>query len=284
MQHNKIRLGAPLFKKYNDEDEWITILKQLKYAAAYCPVETETSETEIALYKKAAEENDIIIAEVGAWSNPISINDEERSKAIEKCIKSLELAEQIHANCCVNISGSKHPQIWAAPHKGNLTDDTFNLIVETTRKIIDAVNPSRTFYTLEAMPWAYPDSPDNYLKLIKAIDRKQFGVHLDPVNMISSPQIYFSNGNFIKDCFQKLGPYIKSCHAKDIILKEKTDLPQFNECRPGLGTLNYNVFLTELSKLKNIPLMMEHLKTAKDYKLAANYIRSVGKLNNINIY
>lgn len=283
MQQNKIRLGAPLFKEYNDPDEWVSILKALKYKAAYCPVEINTSESEIKAYKESAKKNNLIIAEVGAWSNPISVNETEKNTAIEKCIKSLELAELIKANCCVNISGTRHPKLWAAPHKDNFTKDTFDLVVETTRKIIDAVNPKQTYYTLEAMPWAYPYSPDTYLKLIKAIDRKQFAVHLDPVNLIFSPQTYFSNGTFIKECFKKLGPYIKSCHAKDIILKEETDLPQFMECQPGHGKLNYKTFLIELSKLKNIPLLIEHLKTAEQYKSATDYIRSVGKLNNISI-
>ena len=68
------------------------------------------------------------------------------------------------------------------------------MIVETIRSIIDAVKPTRTFFTLETMPWAYPDSPDTYLRLFKAIDRKQFAVHLDPVNLVCSPQRYYGNG------------------------------------------------------------------------------------------
>ena len=27
------------------------------------------------------------------------------------------------------------------------------------------------------------------------------------------------SGDVIRDCFAKLGPYIKSCHAKDILLR-----------------------------------------------------------------
>ncbi|GAA4232398.1 hypothetical protein GCM10022291_07170 [Postechiella marina] len=278
---NNVTLGAPLFEDYKSPEQWVSILKRLKYKAAYCPLEIGAKAKDIESYKIAAQDNNIIIAEVGAWSNPISINDKERADAIDKNIKSLELAERIEANCCVNISGTKHPEKWAAPHKDNLTSETFDLIVETTQKIIDAVNPKYTYYTLEAMPWAYPNSINSYLKLIKAIDRKHFAVHLDPVNLISSPEIYFSNGTFIKKCFKKLGPYIKSCHAKDILLKDNCDLPQFIECQPGLGKLNYSSFLKELSKLNNIPLLFEHLKTAEQYKNATNYVRSIGKINNI---
>jgi sugar phosphate isomerase/epimerase len=278
-----VRLGGPVFEKYNDPDEWVSALKRLKYRAAYCPVEVGTEESLIKAYQKAAIDNDIVISEVGAWSNTISLDEKERKDAVDKCIRSLETAELIGANCCVNISGSRNPEYWAGPHEDNLTEDTFDLIVEITRKIIDSVNPSRTYFALEPMPWSYPDSPDNYLRLLKAIERKRFGVHFDPVNMVVSPQIYFKNGDFIRDCFKKLGSNIRSCHAKDITLREDNYIPQLDECRPGLGKLDYNTFLTELAKLRDIPLMMEHLNTAEEYALAADYIRSVGKQNKISL-
>lgn len=281
VENTTIRLGGPVFKKYGNPDEWATALKELNYKAAYCPVQLGASSVEIKLYKKAAQKADIVISEVGAWSNPIDPDDVKSKAALEKCISSLQLADEIGANCCVNISGSRNPEKWAGPHKDNLTSETFDLIVETTRKIIDAVNPKNSFYALETMPWAYPDSVDSYEKLIKAIDRKQFGVHLDPVNLVVSPQVYYQNGEMISEAFKKLGPYIKSCHAKDILLLDDELTPHLPEVRAGLGNLNYAVFLNELSKLKNIPLMLEHLNSAEEYNLAAKYIRGVAKQNNI---
>ena len=122
------------------------------------------------------------------------------------------------------------------------------------------------------MPWIFPESPDAYLRLIKAIDRKSFAVHLDPVNMVVSPSVFFCNGDLIKECFKKLGPYIKSCHAKDLILKQGTYMPQFDEVRPGLGDMDYRVFLAELRNFPEVPLMMEHLQTAEEYREAAKFI------------
>lgn len=271
-----IRFGGPVFEKYYNPDEWISALKKLNYKAAYCPVNPGVSSDEILAYKLAAQNANIIISEVGAWSNPIDPDDIKRNAAIEKCINSLHLADEIGANCCVNISGSRNPEKWAGPHKDNLTSDTFDLIVETTRKIIDAVKPTNSFYTLETMPWCYPDSVDSYERLFNAIDRKQFGVHFDPVNLIISPQIYYKNGEMIKDAFKRGGQFIRSCHAKDILLLDDKLTPHLPEVRAGLGNLNYPVFLKELAKLKNIPLMMEHLSSAEEYNLAAKYIRSVG--------
>ena len=213
-----VRLGANLFDSYGDPGEWLNLLDKEGYRTAYCPVGTEADEQEIRAYEEAARKHDVVISEVGAWSNTLSPDPLEVKNSINKCVRGLQLADQIGARCCVNISGSRNKEHWAGPHKDNLTDQVFDRVVENTRKIIDEVKPTRSFFALEAMPWSFPDSADTYLKLLKAIDRPGFGVHLDPVNMIRSPREFFNNGALIKDMFEKLGPHIKSCHAKDITL------------------------------------------------------------------
>lgn len=271
---NCIRLGGPVFGDFKDPQEWVKAVKAKGYSAAYCPVPPGTDETTVKAFENAARDLNIVISEVGAWSNPISKNEKERTEAIKKCKESLALADLIGAGCCVNISGSRGEK-WDGPHPDNLTSETFDIIVQTTREIIDDVKPVRTFFTLETMPWAFPDSPDSYLELIKAIDRKQFGAHLDPVNMINSPGRYFNNGVFIKECFDKLGPYIRNCHAKDIFLSSNFTV-HLDEVLPGTGGLDYKIFLTELSRLKNVPLMLEHLKKSEEYDQAAGYVRRIG--------
>jgi sugar phosphate isomerase/epimerase len=62
---------------------------------------------EIKAYEKAAKDANILIAEVGAWSNPISPDPKMAKEAFEKCTASLNLADQIGAKCCVNIAGSE---------------------------------------------------------------------------------------------------------------------------------------------------------------------------------
>jgi hypothetical protein len=123
---------------------------------------------------------------------PTQPADHTRQEAVAYCQEQLALADDVGAVCCVNIAGSRG-DLWDGPHADNLTPDTFDLIVETVRQIMDAVKPQRTFYTLETMPWLYPDSADSYLALLKAIDRPRFAVHFDPVNLICSPQRYFGN-------------------------------------------------------------------------------------------
>ena len=273
-RRGSIRLGGPVFEKYKSPREWVEAHKMLGYRAAWCPLEAGAADEEVKAYAEAADKAGLAIAETGAWSNPLSADEKERGAAIAKCRSQLELADRIGARCCVNISGSRGSQ-WDGPDPKNLTEETFEMIVEVTRAIIDGVKPRRTYFTLETMPWAYPDSADSYLRLLKAVDRERFAVHLDPVNLICSPRRYFDNAGLIRDFFARLGPHIKSCHAKDILLQTKLTT-HLDEVLPGAGGLDYGTYLRELSRLDDIPLMLEHLETAEEFQRAAEYIRSVG--------
>jgi sugar phosphate isomerase/epimerase len=262
-----MRLGGPVFDT-KTPDDWAKAHKDAGYSAAgWRDVPSDQTDA----YLQAARDAGLVIAEVYSWCNPMSRDATKRKEAIEKCQSRLAVADRVGARCCVNIAGS-YGQKWDGPCPDDLTDAALNQIVETTRTIIDAVRPTRTFYTLETMPWMYPDSADSYLKLLKAVDRGAMGVHLDPVNIINCPARYFRNDLVIKECFAKLGPYIRSCHAKDILLGRDLTV-HLSEVVPGAGGLAYDVFLTELGKLDpDTPLMMEHMKR-EEFPVAAEFIR-----------
>jgi sugar phosphate isomerase/epimerase len=239
-------------------------------------LDERAGDDEVAAYAEAAREAGIVIAEVGAWSNPMDPDEGRRARAIRLCEARLDLAERIGARCCVNIAGSRGEK-WDGPCADDLTEEAFCLVVETTRRIIDAVKPKRTYYTIEPMPWMYPDSPDSYLRLLKVVDRPACGVHLDPVNMITSPGRFFHNGAFLRECFEKLGPHIRSVHAKDIVLGRGLTV-HLDEVAPGRGELDYRVFLRETDALDpDTPLMLEHLQTEDEYREAADYVRRIAR-------
>jgi len=278
-----MRIGGALFETHTIPNEWALAVTCRGYSAAYCPVGEDASDEAIAEWTKAAERAHVIIAEVGAWgNNPISPDDDVRRSGIEGCCSRLELADRIGATCCVNVSGSRGER-WAGPHEDNLTEDTFALIVDSVREIIDTVAPTRTFYALETMPWLYPDSAQSYLDLLRAIDRDRFAVHLDPVNLVNSPERYYNSGAMIEECFALLGPHVKSCHAKDIVLEDELTL-HMAECRPGAGNLDWRTFVRELGKLDDdIPVMIEHLNDPNEVRAAAAHIRNMAQVEDVAV-
>jgi sugar phosphate isomerase/epimerase len=272
-----VRLGRPFSQTWDSPGEWIATLRREGFRAAYWPLPDDAGDDEVRAYADAAAAADVVIAEVGAWrSNPISPDDAERAAAIAYCAAQLELADRVGARCCVNVAGSRGGE-WDAPHPDNLSEDTFALIVDSARAIVDAAQPRRTFFTLEPMPWIIPDSPDRYLALLEAIGRERFAVHLDPTNMINTPARYFDNAGFLRECFDKLGPHIKCCHAKDVTMSGELPV-HIAEVIPGRGTLDYEVLLREMDRLDpDTPILVEHLTQDEEYREAAGHVRAVAK-------
>ena len=267
-----MRFGAPIFDDYKDAEEWALAHKKYGYNAAYCPIGSGQLDLKDE-YIKAAEKHDIIIAEVGAWSNPMSPNSDERNKAIAHCKSQLHLADEVGANCCVNIAGNLG-EPWDGHSPENFTKKAFDMIVETTRDIIDSVNPKRTFYTVEMMPWMYPYDEDSYLELLRAIDRKRFAVHLDVVNIINSPVKYYDTPRIIKSCFAKLGSYIKSIHVKDITMTQMMTT-HLDEVMLGEGNFCHRTLVEEVRKCDSaLPMMLEHLPSKEDYIKAGEYFKN----------
>lgn len=272
-----MRIGGAIEKSYGNPEEWIKLVKELGYRAVLAPIDYSASNEEKRSYIQCAKEQDLIFGEVGVWKNVIDLDDQKRREALDYCKNQLVLADELGANCCVNITGSRG-EIWDGFYKDNYSQDTYVWIVDSIRDIIDAVKPTRTFYTIETMPWMIPDSPDEYLKLINDVDRKAFGVHLDFVNMINSPKRFLFCDEFIEECFTKLGPHIKSIHGKDSIM-ENAYTTVIRETMPGKGVINYQKVAKLCESLgSDTPLFVEHLPDFDSYKKAAAYVREQAKL------
>jgi sugar phosphate isomerase/epimerase len=268
----KVRLGGPIFLKSTDPAELAREHRRLGYSAAYVP---NTTLADAARGEKAFAAENVVIAEVGAWKNMLDPDPAKRKENLAYVSERCALADAVNARCCVDIAGSYHPDIWYGLHPKNVSTEFFDATVENCRKVIDAVKPKRTKFTIEMMPWNLPDSPDSYVELIRAVDRSAFGVHLDVCNIVNSPRRFYENAEVIRECFQKLGRWIASCHAKDLQWIPEMNV-HFLEVIPGRGQVDYRAYLGELAKLPvDAPLMLEHLKNAAEYDEGRAYIQKV---------
>ena len=270
-----IRLGGPVFLKSEDPRELAREHRRLGYSAAYCPAARAEDSARAAEIEKAFAAENVAIAEVGAWRNMLDPDGEARRANMRYVIERMALAEAVGARCCVDIAGSYSSKAWYGPDRRNLSREFFDATVENCRRIIDEIKPKRSKFTIEMMGWNIPDSPDSYLELIRAVDRSAFGVHMDVSNGINSPVKFYRSGEYIAECFRKLGRWIVSCHAKDLAWEIEMNV-HFREVAPGRGEVDYAAYLRELSKLPvDAPLMLEHLKTPEEYEEGKKYIQKV---------
>ncbi len=272
-----MRLGGPIFLKSEDPGELAQEHRRLGYRAAYAPqVPINDTERIKAIIKEFAA-RDVALAEVGAWRNMLDPDLEKRRQNLAYVQERLALAEALGARCCVDIAGSFNPHYWCGPDPKNMTDEFVDATVENCRHVIDAVKPTRTKFSIEMMPFNFPTGPDDYLKLIKKVDRQGFAVHLDACNVMNSPERMYNNSAVIDECFRKLGRWIVSCHAKDLSWEDYVQV-SLREVIPGRGQIDYRAYLRGLSGLPvDAPLMLEHLKTAEEYDEGRHHIQKVAR-------
>lgn len=276
-----IRLGGPVFLKSDDPGALAAEHRRLGYSAAYCP-KAELDDTDrIRAIEEEFRRRDVVIAEVGAWVNMIDADPEKRRANMDYITRRLALAEAVGARCCVDIGGSYNPKRWDGPDPRNVSQEYFDRMVENCRKLIDAVRPKRTKFSIEMMWWALPDSPEEYVRLVRAVDRPAFGVHVDICNIIVSPRRYYNNPAIISETFRLLGRWIVSCHAKDLSWENHSQV-YFKETVPGRGGIDYAAYLREISRLPvEAPLMLEHLKLPEEYEEGKQFIFRTGKAEGI---
>lgn len=272
-----VRLGGPIFVKTEDPDELAVAHQQLGYRAAYCPKLDLKDLARIRAVASAFSKRAIVIAEVGRWVNLLDPDSAKQAENLRYVTEGLALAEEIGALGCVDIAGSFNPTVWYGPHPENLSQRFFDAAVENARNIIDAVKPKRAKFSYEMMGWSLPDSPDNCMKMLKAVDRPAFAVHLDPCNLVNSPARFYGNTGLLNECFDKLGKWIVSCHAKDLTWDVEMNV-HFREVRPGAGSMDYTTYLRRLASLPHKPpLMLEHLPNAEEYDKARLHLLELGK-------
>ena len=267
-------LGGTVAGSFETPSQWEKMLAASRFKAVTAPFSCLTPKETVDAFCEAAQRQQVKIAEVGVWRNLFDPDPVKAEAALHYAKEQLALAEERRIPCCVNIAGTASPLGWDAADPGNFTEETYERIIAVVREIIDEVRPQYAFYCIEPMPWMVPDSPDAYLQLIRDVDRKQFGAHMDFVNMINCPRRSLAPEAFVEECFRKLAPYIKSTHIKDSRMDPRRLTTQIEECAPGEGTLDYAQVLRIMHRYlsPDAPVLLEHMRTFGEYKKAYDYV------------
>ena len=268
-------LGTSSPLQHTTPEDWAAKHKALGLKAINFPVNYLEGEEKYLAYKKAADAAGLSISEVGIWRNTLAADLTERQKMIDYAVEQLKMADLIGARCCVNVVGTPYGPRWDGGYRQNFSTEAWDMAVKMIQEIIDRAAPTRTKFSIESMPWMIPSSPDEYLRLMKDVNRPQFGAHLDVVNMITSPDRYFFNDRFLDECFEKLGDQICSCHLKDIRLKEEYTF-QLQECACGQGSLDIPRYIRLAGSIRDdMPMIIEHLTTDEEYIDSVKWIATL---------
>jgi sugar phosphate isomerase/epimerase len=281
-----IKLGRGNIAYTGDPEAYVRVQAAQGYTSINMPPLKSGDRDEIKALAKAVANSGLVIGEAGAWRNLVAHDEARRKANLDFAADTLAVADELGVLCCVAYHGTVgHPgDPWQlsdnydyGPHPGNRGEAGFQRMLATARYLLDTVKPKRTKFSLEQVPWLVTGTPQEYLRLIKAVDRPQFGAHIDAANMIVSPSWYFDTPGMLREGFELLGPYVVSAHAKDIVMKGGPGRISFHmdEVPVGEGNLDYRAYLRELDALgRDVPLMLEHY-TDPEYDQSRDHIRKV---------
>jgi sugar phosphate isomerase/epimerase len=244
------------------------------------------SDSEIRELKAALRQYDLHFYTVHISDNIIHPDPQKRAAVHRSYLEAIDMAEQMGMDFIVAHTG------WRASgspyaHRENWTQETWEMSVDALRQVLSDSSGSRVKLAVEAVNSTNFNTPAAHARLRDDLDSDRLGFTLDPTNMIHAGNL-FRNAELINECFDLLGEDILYAHAKDIRWAEM--LPGLEWVVPGLGEMDYEVYLAHLSRMAYPrPLMMEFLNRGDyqgedQYPQAKRFIEDVAERLGVTIY
>lgn len=283
-----LKIGGHVFpaagQNAKDPELLARLAKEMGYTAAYAPdYLTIDKPDEIRAARRAFEKEGIVIAEAGYWENMLDLRPEERKKNREEMCRVFAMAEELGAGCVVNTAGSycEGPG-YQNHHPKNFTEAHFEDAVEMARYLIDMVKPKRTYFTYEVFMYNSIDCPEQYARILKAVDREKFGAHIDLTNMMRSPRELYMAKDLTDRCVRLFPEKIISAHIKDARLKRPAITTIIEEAVPGEGEVDLAAFLKGFDSLPHmVTMMMEHYQDAEEYSRGLRHLKALAAAEGI---
>jgi sugar phosphate isomerase/epimerase len=278
-----IRLAIRMVREGKESPE--ETVKRIR-EGGYTAVNTQPSQwndAELTELSAALKKYDVVVFEVGAYSNIIHPDRARRQEIISAIIQKFEGAEKIGGILVATVSGSWDRRYLINPQPENWSKETWKVLVQSVKQILRDTAGMKTALGMEAQVTTNLDSPKAHKRLIDDVGDPRCAVNLDPTNMVSLDR-YFHSTELLRECFDLLGESILGCHAKDTFIEPDIQTLLIREVCPGRGVMDYETFLAGMSRMKWArALFPEHLPNDQ-YPEAYAYIRKIAEKTGVKIH
>ncbi|MCE5248903.1 sugar phosphate isomerase/epimerase [bacterium] len=241
----------------------------------------QASDSEIRELHDALKTHDVWFYALHICINNIHPDLSERQKNIKRVAEMVQAAERLGLSFVVTHTGSRDDSP-TKPHRDNWTKETWDDSVKAIRQIIKDTAGSKVNLGVEALNPCNINNPKAHVRLREDVGDPRVKVTLDPTNMLNTND-YYRTTELINECFGLLGEDILYAHAKDVLWLPDM-LPAFKWVIPGTGTMDYETYLVNLSRLKYTrPLLLEFLPT-EQYPQAKKFIEDTAAKVGVKIY
>ncbi len=270
-----IRLSCSAYCLHYSNDmnipERVKSIRNAGYTAAEANDEWKhASDSEIRELKAALKEHDLMFYTLHRCINNIHPDQVERRKINKRVAEIVEAAERLGLSFVVTHTGSRSPERATLPHRDNWTKEAWKDSVNAMKQILRDTAGSKVALGVEALNPCNINNPWAHVRLREDVGDPRIKVTLDPQNMLNMTT-YYRTTELVNACFDLLGEDICYAHCKDVLLKQ-TMLPAFEWVVVGTGTMDYETYLTRLSRLKYTRALFLEFLPKEKYPLAKKYV------------
>lgn len=168
-------------------------------------------------------------------------------------------------------------------HPDNWSLKTWKLLVKSIRQVLNDTAGMKAAIAMEAQVTTTIDGPLAHRNLIDDVGDPRLGVELDPVNMITLQNYYYTT-ELLNECFDLLGEHILTCHAKDTTIWPNRQTVHVHEVCPGRGVLDYKTYLVRMSQLDWPRMLLPEHIPAEQYPEAYAFLRKMVAETGVELY
>ncbi|MBT4482806.1 MAG: sugar phosphate isomerase/epimerase [Candidatus Latescibacteria bacterium] len=271
------------YSKDTSIGEKVKKVRELGYTAAEAGGEwKDAPDSAVREVKAACKEHDVLFYALHRCINNIHPDPAERRRINKEVAKLVETADRLDLSFIVTHTGSCNPERPTLPHKDNWTKEAWDASVEAMKQILRDTSGSKVNLAVEAINPTNINNPRAHVRLREDVGDPRIKVTLDPQNMLN-PNTYYRTTELVNECFDLFGEDIMYAHAKDVQW-DQVMLPAFSWVIPGTGTMDYETYLTRLSRLKYPRAFLLEFLSREQYPQAKKFIEETAAKVGVTIY
>lgn len=187
--------------------------------------------------------------------------------------RGLEVAAALGAHVCLIRTGSLSPNGSYFPTAENHSQDAWQRLRETLRRIADKAETVGQTVVIETHLLTILDSPEANQRIITEVNSPRMKVVMDYTNHFPTMHSVFQSTDRLNHIFDLMGPTSAVGHCKDIRFGKGLVL-HIDEAIPGEGLLDLHTALRRWHALyPDGYMLLEHLPDADYPTAAANTLR-----------
>jgi len=212
------------------------------------------------------EENNVEVAMMGAYFNPIHSDKEKVADTVENFKNHLQKAHRFGTNLVGTETGSYNDDEWTW-HENNGSEAAFSEVLSVFASLLPTAEETGTYLTIEPAYHHVISSPQRLKRLVDALDSNRVKVIFDLFNLLHDGN-YENQRQLVDEMVELFSDKIEIVHAKDFIVQDGKVV----QVAPGKGMLDYKYLLNKLETLQTKPQIIFEGVTGEDIEFSRQYL------------